>query len=388
MTLIERYCKRVRGGDYKLVEQELLKITPGKKASLQRSIRLHKGLPPEVLQYLRSWPRLPAAMVIDNHYLMGTGGHAKERLSPPWAIAALDILKDEPVKADEFKNRICRCMRKARGAPHILKFPSFAFTEVEFHHLFAAICGLSQAEAWVTAMQKKFGKVADDSPFFQRIAKQLMSASMMNQVYNLLDGQCPLHGTSDANVGIEECRKVYLEMGFLPVSVGGAGPIRVGTCYFPTCQVRVARFYHYSFYFSFFYFFSLFSFSASSSPAPLRRAKGLANPLSQVTKCLATPLRQLRIAVCTAGPQPPGSDRSAQPPTAGPHPPGSDRNAQPPGSDRNVHRWTSSARVRAQCAPLDLNRQNACQNICQIGCQNICLIECQNICQIERQKIC
>ena len=134
MTLIERYCKRVRGGDYKLVEQELLKITPGKKASLQRSIRLHKGLPPEVLQYLRSWPRLPAAMVIDNHYLMGTGGHAKERLSPPWAIAALDILKDEPVKADEFKNRICRCMRKARGAPRILKFMSFAFTEVEFHH--------------------------------------------------------------------------------------------------------------------------------------------------------------------------------------------------------------------------------------------------------------
>ena len=40
-------------------------------------------------------------------------------------------------------------------------------------------------------------------------------------------------------------------------------------------------------------------------------------------KLLANPLRQLRIAVCTAGPH-------------------------PPGSERNVHRWTSSV------APLDL----------------------------------
>ena len=219
VTLIERYCKRVRGGDYKLVEQELLKITPGKKTSLQRSIRLHKGLPPEVLQYLRSWPRLPASMVIDNHYLMGTGGHAKERLSPPWAIAALDILKEEPVKADEFKNRICRCMRKARGASQKYRILVFWFQEFRHGSKHKAF-SLLEAEAWVTAMQKKFGKVADDSPFFQRIAKQLMSASMMNQVYNLLDGQCPLHGTSDANVGIEECRKVYLEMGFLPVGIG------------------------------------------------------------------------------------------------------------------------------------------------------------------------
>ena len=89
-------------------------MTPGKKASLQRSIRLHKGLPSEVLQYLRSWPRLAASMVIDNHYLMGTGGHSKERLSPRWAIAALEILKDENVRAEEFKNKICRSMRKAR----------------------------------------------------------------------------------------------------------------------------------------------------------------------------------------------------------------------------------------------------------------------------------
>ena len=86
--------------------------------------------------------------------------------------------------------------------------------------------------------------------------------------------------------------------------------------FFSTCQVRVARFYQscFSFFFSFFFFFS---FSSSfSSP----------------TLFLAKPLCQLRIALCTAGPHPPGSENC-------------------------VHGWTSFARVRSQCAPLDLDQR-------------------------------
>ena len=74
----------------------------------------------------------------------------------------------------------------------------------------------------------------------------------------------------------------------------------------PNWQVRVARFYQNSF---------------SFSSWPILFAKLLANPV-----------RQLQIAVSTAGPQPKGSERSEQ-------------------------WWTSTAKVRAQCAPLDLNRQ-------------------------------
>ena len=43
---------------------------------------------------------------------------------------------------------------------------------------------------------------------------------------------------------------------------------------------------------------------------------------------------------------------------------------QPRGSDGSVHRWTSTARIRWQCAPLDLNAKIECQNICQIQCQS------------------
>ena len=92
---------------------------------------------------------------------------------------------------------------------------------------------------------------------------------------------------------------------------------------FPTCQVRVARSYQ--------------SCSSSSpsylSSSPILFANLLVNPLRQ-------PSRQ----------------------------------SFSPAPDRSVHRWTSSARVRSQCAPLDLNRQTECQNICQKVCQNICQI--------------
>ena len=104
---------------------------------------------------------------------------------------------------------------------------------------------------------------------------------------------------------------------------------------FPHCQVRVVDFIGEP----------ILLILRSPSPrhsslpsfSPILFAKCLANPLCQVsrqssspsvlpilfTKCLANPPRQLRIAVSTAGPQPPGSDRSE-------------------------HRWTSTARARAQ----------------------------------------
>ena len=79
-------------------------------------------------------------------------------------------------------------------------------------------------------------------------------------------------------------------------------------------------------------------------------------------------------------------------------------------SELSEHRWTSTwdppssvstagpqpGTLRAQWAPLDLNGQIECQKICQIErqiecqkeCQKICQIKCQNVCQNILQKIC
>ena len=145
------------------------------------------------------------------------------------------------------------------------------------------------------------------------------------------------------------------------------GQIPVSTCrFFPTCQVRVVRFYQ-----------SLSSSSSSSSSA----SSSASSPSSTSTSTVALPtLRQARpSSVCTAGPQPgtfPAQtwDLPSSVGTAGPQP----------------------GTCPAQCAPLDLNGQIECQKICQIErqiacqieCQEICQIKCQKICQIECQKIC
>ena len=88
--------------------------------------------------------------------------------------------------------------------------------------------------------------------------------------------------------------------------------------YFPTSQVRVVRFYH-----------------SCSSPPPLPPPCQSSSPTSSpilIAKLLANPPRQLLIAVGTAGPQLPASDRSGHP-------------------------WTSTASVSSQWASLDLNCQ-------------------------------
>ena len=135
---------------------------------------------------------------------------------------------------------------------------------------------------------------------------------------------------------------------------------------FPTCQVRVVRFYQ-----------------SCSPPLPrlavlllllLFLASSSSSASSSNFSSTMSASTYLPSSVCTAGPQP--------------------------------------GTCPAQCAPLDLNGQiecqkicqkigqiecqmecqkicqNICQKICQVECQKLCQIECQKICQIESQKIC
>ena len=105
--------------------------------------------------------------------------------------------------------------------------------------------------------------------------------------------------------------------------------------FFPTCKVRVARFYqNYSAFFSFF---------SSSPSSPILFAKCLVSPI-----LFMNPLRQVSRQSASPSVSPILFASSGSQCTAGPH---------PPGSDRSVHRRTASAKVRSQCAPLDLIRQ-------------------------------
>ena len=163
--------------------------------------------------------------------------------------------------------------------------------------------------------------------------------------------------------------------------------------FFPTCQVRVVRFYQSCsspprlalllllllllFLLLLLRLFRLdhvcinfhLNFClANSSPSSL--------PTSQLSVHRWTSTWDLPSSVCTAGPQPGTFPAQCAP---------LDLNLGP--AQLSVHRWTSTwdlpssvcaaqpGTCPAQCAPLDLNGQIECQKICQIECQ----IECQKI---------
>ena len=157
---------------------------------------------------------------------------------------------------------------------------------------------------------------------------------------------------------------------------------------FPTCQVRVVRFYQSCSSAS----SSFSSSSASSSSSSSSFSSTMSVSTSTSTSALPTlrqSLRQLPRAVGTAGPQLPVSDHGwtstarfwAQWAPL-------DLNQGP--SEPSGHRWTSTwdlpssvgtagpqpGTFRAQWAPLDLNGQIECQKMCQIERQIECQIEC------------
>ena len=134
---------------------------------------------------------------------------------------------------------------------------------------------------------------------------------------------------------------------------------------FPTCQVRVVRFYQ-----------SCSPPPPPPPPSPPRPPPRSPDPSghcrtstssSRSQWALPDLNRDFQVAVGTAGPQPRLPDRSG-------------------------HCRTSTASSRSQWALPDLNGQIECQKICQmecqIDCQKICQIECQKICQIECQIEC
>ena len=177
--------------------------------------------------------------------------------------------------------------------------------------------------------------------------------------------------------------------------------------FFPTCQVRVVRFYQ-----------SCCPPPPPVSPRPCLHQLPPPLPHCQLlAKLFANFRAQCALLDLNLGPSQPSAhcwastwDLPSSVRTAGPQPGTFPAQCAPLdlnlGPSLSAHRWTSTwdlpSSVRtagpqpgtfpAQCAPLDLNGQIECQKICQIEgqieCQKICQIKCHKVCQIECQKIC
>ena len=158
----------------------------GKRPSVGRWVRLHKAIGENTLAVVRSSPRLNSAYVLDNNFIVGTD--SKMKLSDSVACKILNLLASEietgtTWTAARFKSELCRPAKKADS-------------------------GWKQ-------ITSKFGALATGSPFYLRVSENLFTVAGLQKVLNTMSMEAenlPLHGTSDQNPGVEECRKVVQEL--------------------------------------------------------------------------------------------------------------------------------------------------------------------------------
>ncbi len=124
----------------------------------------------------------------DNVYFLGVGVHTKERMTPETSLVALSYLKEEmDDKEDgepesttkEYKTIICK---------------NYKFLEV-----------------WHKLICKRFGDVARNSMALKRLYAHLQTRGGLRKVAACTKSGMTLHGTSDENPGIVECRVLVKE---------------------------------------------------------------------------------------------------------------------------------------------------------------------------------
>ena len=157
---------------------------------------------------------------------------------------------------------------------------------------------------------------------------------------------------------------------------------------FPTCQVRVVRFY-----------VSCRSSSSSSPPSPPCLLPDLNHDHPRPVFAAGPQPRPATPSVCCRTSTTTSHAQCSLPDLNHDQPrPVSAAGPQPRPATPSVRCRTSTTTINAQCSLPDLNHdrqrpvfaagpQLPCQKLCEIECQKICQIECQKICQIECQKI-
>ncbi|CAJ1458406.1 unnamed protein product [Effrenium voratum] len=188
LAVIRSQRAKVANGDPEQAVEEILKIYgAGKKQLVHKWKRAELHLPKELQEALGVPPlsSIPQTYVFDNPFLMGFDANSKKKMSGRYGLTALHLWEDykkqdRATSASWFKTHVCAPLRAA--------------------------------EVWEASICKKFGRVAQECQQFWRVTRSLQTPAGIEKVRNCQSTGVPLHGTSDSQAGIVECRTIYLEM--------------------------------------------------------------------------------------------------------------------------------------------------------------------------------
>jgi hypothetical protein len=146
---------------------------------------MHKAIGPETVKALQQYPRMASGYILDNPFICGSD--SKVKLSDDTSSRVVSLLAMELAAGTagwtsmKFKQDLCKPAKKA--------------------------------EMWCRQMVTKFGGLASESAFYARVRENLFTIGGLQRVLATMEGEnVPLHGSSDANCGIEECRKLVMEL--------------------------------------------------------------------------------------------------------------------------------------------------------------------------------
>ena len=164
----------------------------------------------DVQEQLRQMPYLKPAYVVTNNFFCGLASSAKERLTSPYAIAALRYLQQE---AEDTENGELMPQTTAKQFVEVT-CRSFKFLEL-----------------WEKTTLRKFGESCLNFPSFKRMLDHLKTASGLKKVHACMTSKVQLHGSSEQEPGIRECRDIYLQLqkckaGQPPASTDHAGVLQ------------------------------------------------------------------------------------------------------------------------------------------------------------------
>ena len=86
------------GASWEKAKDELLKILgkgKGSVSTIERMLTMARDWDPVVGTHCGKWRWLKQGYIVGNDFMVGKGLNKKLRLSSPWAIAALELLKDK-----------------------------------------------------------------------------------------------------------------------------------------------------------------------------------------------------------------------------------------------------------------------------------------------------
>ena len=163
------------------------------QSTARRWIVLGKSLEkmPLVVGQLKEMPWLKAYYILDNSFFTGLGASASLQLRDDVGLRLLKLLSEdadlsEPGKIQlstqpkEFKEKWSKCFKVV--------------------------------ELWVRSLKNKYGKPARDSANLVRLEDHLYTKYGMDKVWQCVESNTELHGSSNANPGIDVCRRFVEEL--------------------------------------------------------------------------------------------------------------------------------------------------------------------------------